>query len=1229
MIRTSYLVAALTCAALNLFASVSIAQPASSPSIDAEVASQFWRAVEEWRQASQASQAKRTIELAEKALDLEGKIKFWTANESRPQLRGQLLTSLARAFLDLSDENGPENLERAIVALESSLEVLTREGSPWDWAAAHNELAIAYATRTQGDRALNIDRSIVEFEAALSVFTRDAYPRNWAQTQHNLGSALEARLNGDRTDNLERAIVAYEAALGVRTRQELPEEWATTQYFLSSVYLERKQGDRNYNLDRAIEGLEGVLGVNTREAAPDEWANAQNLLGLALLADFRDRSEKLERAIAAFEAALTVRLRETSPRDWASSQTSLGHALAERVQGPPSENIDRAVSAFEAALSVWSVTDSPREWADVKSSLALAYLHQRGRGAESTERALDALQASLAVYTRVAFPREWARTHYNLALAFFNRVRGDRTDNIERAISHLESSLLVYTRSASPRDWAQAQQALGEFFRLRILGDASDNRERAVSAYEAALSVLTRNDSPRDWAEAQNGLAIALADRVFGSKSDNLDRAIVAFESAGTVLTAEAAPQSWVVLKNNLAMVYRSRMRGERAENIDRAIESLEAALTADIKQSHPREWALAQSNLGETLLWRLRGERSKNRERAVAALEAALSVRTLDAYPRNHLQTGTALGEVLIENGDWSGAKAILTSAREAFRILFAQGFNEIDSRDLIATAGRLFSNLAYVTAQLGDPEQALELLDEGKGRLIAVSLRLHALDLPPDSGRRMEALRSEIREISRILEGSAAVERGGLLEKLIATRGELLSLVQEAEAATAPTEGAAVIAGAIAGQGGAVIAPVVTKVGSKFLIAGSAAAPARVIALDVPDLTAERLDLLIRGDRRDGPAAGWLGAYGINYIEDEVERDARWSEWMAAIDNIGPTLWGIVGSRLHAALTAGGIKSGATLYFLPSGGLGILPLGLAVDVTRMRRLFDDFEIVYAPSLRTLAAARSRVAKAEPSSLLAVINPTGDLPGTVKEGTIVAAHFPAHARALLQSEAATPEAVLAALKGKTHWHFASHGAFSWDDARQSGLVMHGNARLTVGKLLESDGLGRPRLVVLSACETGLYDIERSADEFVGLPGAFMGLGAAGVIGSLWPVADDATALLMTKFYDLHMIEGLAPSRALARAQMWLREATTSEISAYARSAAVVGRLERGHLAEIEKALSATPAVAHRNRAAARQSARTTAAAAQDLGRSTAGAPELARPYSHPYFWAGFVHTGL
>ena len=283
------------------------------------------------------------------------------------------------------------------------------------------------------------------------------------------------------------------------------------------------------------------------------------------------------------------------------------------------------------------------------------------------------------------------------------------------------------------------------------------------------------------------------------------------------------------------------------------------------------------------------------------------------------------------------------------------------------------------------------------------------------------------------------------------------------------------------------------------------------------------------MRGDTKTGKAGGWLAAYNINSMPpDELER--RWPEWLAAISDLGPQLWSRLGARLDSTLKDRGVKPGARIIWMPSGALGILPLGIAQDPVSKRYLADDYEIIYAPSLEVLMAAHDHAAKATPATLAAVINPTGDLAGTEKEGALVASHFPIGARTVLTREAATREAVLAALKGKSYWHIASHGSFSWDDARQSALVMHNRASLSVGTLLETDGLGRPRLVVLSACETGLYDIDRNPDEFVGLPGTFTALGAAGVLGTLWPVSDAATALLIAKFYDLHMGERTEPA---------------------------------------------------------------------------------------------------
>ena len=70
----------------------------------------------------------------------------------------------------------------------------------------------------------------------------------------------------------------------------------------------------------------------------------------------------------------------------------------------------------------------------------------------------------------------------------------------------------------------------------------------------------------------------------------------------------------------------------------------------------------------------------------------------------------------------------------------------------------------------------------------------------------------------------------------------------------------------------------------------------------------------------------------------------------------------------------------------------------------------------------------------------------------------------------------------------------------------------------------------------MSACETALgRDIR--GEGLLGLTQGFLYAGAKGVVASLWPVADRATAELMKRFYEHLLRDGLRPADALRRAQ--------------------------------------------------------------------------------------------
>jgi CHAT domain-containing protein/tetratricopeptide (TPR) repeat protein len=888
-------------------------------------------------------------------------------------------------------------------------------------------------------------------------------------------------------------------------------------------------------------------------------------------------------------------------------------------------SIGERLLAEARALEPWPLTaERALVIAELRFGIASAYINRpAGVRAENIEAAIAHFEAALPAWTFEHDPQNWATLQNNMGIAYWARIRGERADNQERAIAHFESALRVFTRESAPELWARLQNNLAVVHQSRIRGAAADNLEAAITHTEAALAVFTREAAPVLWAMAQNNLGSSYRNRVRGERGENQERAIAHIKNALEVFTRESAPREWASAHYNLATVYLARSQGERAENEEQSIAHIDAALSVFTRSGYPMDWARAQNALGNVYSTRVRGRADVNRELAIAAYEAALSVFTRDAFPHEHMRTGRALGSVLLRAGEWSDAEGVHQSAREAFLVLFGQGFDETEARSLIADAGPLFAEAALGAIERGAVETAIALADESRARLLSVSLRLQTLELSAESRARLETLRAAIRVAQAAVEPATGTARAAAIAQLATLRRELLTFVTASGAGDDRSAVALGEARRIAAAGGAVAIPIVTALGGRLIVVSGTADP-KATVIDLPELTPERLSTLLAGP--DGTTGGgWVGAYFANYFEGE-EKEKRWPQWMSAIDDLGPALWRLLGSELDDTLKAQGVKAGAPLVWVPSGWLGVLPLALAQDPVSKRRLGDTYEITVTPSLAALAAVRDRAAKSDTASLVAVINPTGDLPGSELEGALVATHFPEASRSLLVREAATLDAVLAALKGRSHWHFASHGTFTWADVRQSALIMHDFARLSVGRLLDVEGLRDPRLVVLSACETGLSEITRNPDEFVGLPSAFLALGAVGVLGTLWPVSDAATALLMARFYELHIGERLPPATALHRAQAWLRQATNTEIATYVENAAGLGRIDRRHASTIAEDMSADGLKRGRNSAAVQWLAPSSPRG--DSATKEASPPTVARPFAHPYFWAGFVHTG-
>ncbi|BFM38659.1 CHAT domain-containing tetratricopeptide repeat protein [Synechocystis sp. LKSZ1] len=273
--------------------------------------------------------------------------------------------------------------------------------------------------------------------------------------------------------------------------------------------------------------------------------------------------------------------------------------------------------------------------------------------------------------------------------------------------------------------------------------------------------------------------------------------------------------------------------------------------------------------------------------------------------------------------------------------------------------------------------------------------------------------------------------------------------------------------------------------------------------------------------------------------------------------------------------------IVADGALQYLPFGAL--ISSGATPDVAP-RSLVDQYEFVSLPSASVLGQLRQDLARRTPAPLgLAIfadpvfspederLRNTGaaislalspDLARSARDSGVLFNRLPytqTEARqilALLPGQPNLPELGFAANRSRLisqqvsqyrYLHFATHGLLNSENPQLSGLVLslfnpEGQSINGFLRLYDIFNLQLPaELVVLSACETGLGQ-EVRGEGLIGLTRGFMYAGAARVVVSLWSVDDQATALLMTQFYQGLLDQKLSPARALQQAQQALKQ---------------------------------------------------------------------------------------
>jgi len=232
--------------------------------------------------------------------------------------------------------------------------------------------------------------------------------------------------------------------------------------------------------------------------------------------------------------------------------------------------------------------------------------------------------------------------------------------------------------------------------------------------------------------------------------------------------------------------------------------------------------------------------------------------------------------------------------------------------------------------------------------------------------------------------------------------------------------------------------------------------------------------------------------------------------------------------------------------LIIVPSGSLHFVPFHLLVGLDGA--LANNWTVSYLPSLDLIRRASDPYV--ESSNRASVFGLTyqsawaegrhTNLPGVAKEAIAVA---DALQTVPMLNDSVTRSAIMQALPLSSFTHIACHGGH--DPVAPSLHTLHltpeqdDDGQLFAADLLALD-LRNVSLLTLSACETSLGRFDLN-DNLSGLTASALAAGVSAVVGTLWPVSDDAAVEFFSMMYR-QVIIGRTRLEAFRDAQLRTRE---------------------------------------------------------------------------------------
>jgi hypothetical protein len=458
--------------------------------------------------------------------------------------------------------------------------------------------------------------------------------------------------------------------------------------------------------------------------------------------------------------------------------------------------------------------------------------------------------------------------------------------------------------------------------------------------------------------------------------------------------------------------------------------------------------------------------------------------------------------GELAAEAGDWAASLTAYQLALDQMPLLISRHLPRADYVRLLEKQYGLVTDAASAAVRAGDPRQALELLERGRGLLIGQALDVREQVENPTLMRIAEELSTLAETVPSSGNPAAASPADRRRELGRAWDKEMQRIRSTGGCGTTPQYTGAFEELRRAGDDCPLIIVNVSALGSDALVLNEGA----LSVVPLPGLTVQELNARVET---------WYGT--VPFAELSPRDEEACAAAQEPLREVLGWLWDAVAGPVLDRLP--GV---ARVRWMPTGALTFLPLHAAGhrDDGVMSRVVSS----YTPTVRLLLRDRGKTPAAFPVSLVTAPQQEGlpPLPGVAQEAAGVADAFPqaqaAGSLTRLEGPQATPAAVLDLARRGGWLHFAGHAESGGSDPTRGALRVYGGG-VRVAELLSSPVQGG-ELAYLSACSTTQSYSSTLTDEVIHLGAAFRTAGFRQVIGTLWRVPDGTAATTARLFYQ-------------------------------------------------------------------------------------------------------------